>query len=276
MVTDPARRAACIAAFAALSLAAACARPPPRVASAGIAVDTVRLLAYNIHHGEGMDDAVDLKRIAAQIRDIDPDLVALQEVDSATARTGRVDQAAELGRLTRLQPVFGRFIAYQGGAYGMALLSRWPVVTSENVVLPDGEEPRTALSATLRSPDTGQQVRFVGIHFYRSGEERLAQSTRLQRHLRGHDLPTILAGDFNSRPDSRVMSQLAENWLVVPKGEDHYSFPSYAPDEEIDFILLRPAGAFRVIDQRLLDEPIASDHRPLVADVILLRRTEPD
>ena len=76
----------------------------------GAAADTIRILAYNIHHGAGMDGILDLRRVAALIRELDPDLVALQEIDSATTRTGGVDQAAELGRLTGLTPIFGRFV----------------------------------------------------------------------------------------------------------------------------------------------------------------------
>ena len=178
------------------------------------APDTLRVLAYNIHHGEGMDEALDLERIAALIREVDPDLVTLQEVDSVTSRTNAIDQAAELGRLTGLKPVFGRFMSYQGGAYGMALLSRWEISESANYRLPDGAEPRTALSAVVTSPKTGRRLRFVGIHFYRTAEERLAQAVTLERLLSESAIPTILAGDFNSTPDSEVIIHLANSWAV--------------------------------------------------------------
>lgn len=236
------------------------AAPPP---------DTVRVLAYNIHHGEGMDEVVDLERIADLIRSVDPDLVALQEVDSATTRTDGVHQAAELGRLTGLEPVFGAFMPYQGGAYGMALLSRWPIASSRNLRLPDGAEPRTALAVTVASPTTGRRVRFVGIHFYRTDDERLAQATRLEEHLAGDTVPTLLAGDFNSTPDSDVMAHLSRRWAIVTKGADHLTFPSYAPDREIDFVLFRPEGRWEVAARRLLDEPVASDHRPVVVELVL-------
>ena len=242
--------------------------PPPTAASA----DTLRLLAYNIHHGEGMDEELDLERIAALIREVDPDLVTLQEVDSVTSRTMGVDQVAELGRLTGLQPVFGRFMAYKGGAYGMALLSAWSVAESVNYRLPDGEEPRTALAAIVTSPKTGQSLRFVGIHFYRTDEERLAQAIALEGLLGDDTIPTILAGDFNSTPDSEVMQHLADSWHVVAKGADHFTFPSYEPAREIDFVLLRPRDVFEVAAQRLLDEPVASDHRPVVVDLIYQNR----
>jgi len=195
-------------------------------------------------------------------------LVTLQEVDSVTSRTNGIDQAAELGHLTGLRPVFGRFMPYQGGAYGMALLSRWPISETANVRLPDGEEPRTALTAVVTSPKTGRSLRLVGIHFYRTAQERLAQAVALEDVLRGDPLPTILAGDFNSTPDSEVMVHLARSWDVVAKGEDHLTFPSYGPVEEIDYFLLRSPGRLDVVAQRLLDEPVASDHRPLLLDLL--------
>lgn len=87
----------------------------------------IRVLTYNIHHGEGLDGKVDLGRIAQVIQQAAPDVVALQEVDLGTERTGRVDQAAELGRLTGLHAVFGKAFDYSGGRYGAALLSRWSI-----------------------------------------------------------------------------------------------------------------------------------------------------
>lgn len=243
----------------------------PHQRPAGTA-DTLRILSYNIHHGEGMDSVVDLARIAALIRDVDPDLVALQEVDSVTSRTDSVDQAAELGSLTGLESLFGSFMPYRGGAYGMALLSRWRFAASENLRLPDGEEPRTALSAVVTLPRSGQRVRFVGIHFYRTDEERLAQAQRLEELLGDDAIPTVLAGDFNSTPGSDVMAHLAESWSVVDKGDDHLTFSSYAPDREIDFVLFRPAERFEVADQRLITEPVASDHRPVVVDLMVRER----
>ncbi len=236
--------------------------PPP---------DTLRVMAYNIHHGEGMDSVVDLVRIADLIRRADPDLVALQEIDSVTERTGGVDQAAELGRLTGLTSVFGSFMPYQGGSYGMAVLSRWPVVESENLRLPPGAEPRTALSVTVRSPRTLRTLRFVGIHFYATEEERLAQAEHLEAHLTEEQGPVMLVGDFNSTPGSAVMARLEEGWWILDKGDDHLTFPSWAPAREIDFALLRPADSFEVLNHRLLNDPVASDHRPLVADVVLGR-----
>ena len=258
-----------VATFAVLLLlaAAGCGRAAPRDDIA--AADTIRVLVYNIHHGEGMDEVLDLDRIAALIREVDPDLVTLQEVDSVAGRTDGVDQAQELGRLTGLNAVFGRFMSYDGGAYGMAVLSRWSISESTNIRLPDGEEPRTSLAITVDIPESGRSLRLVGIHFYRTEEERLAQAQTLEQALGNSDIPTILAGDFNSTPDSEVMKYLSENWTILEKGEDRFTFSSYDPVREIDFVLVRPAGKFDVLSQVVLDEPVASDHRPVVAELLL-------
>ncbi|MEJ2539999.1 MAG: endonuclease/exonuclease/phosphatase family protein [Gemmatimonadota bacterium] len=231
--------------------------------------DTIRVLAYNIHHGEGMDSVVDLERIAALIRSVDPDLVALQEVDSVTTRTGGVDQAAELARQTGLEARYGAFMPYREGAYGMAVLSRWPIESATNHRLPDGEEPRSALGVTVRSPATGRRLYFVGIHLYRTEEERMAQATVLDSTLAVVGLPAILAGDFNSTPDSPVMRRLRSSWAVVDKGADRLTFPSYAPEREIDFVLVRRGSGFRVLSRRVLDEPVASDHRAVFVELLM-------
>jgi endonuclease/exonuclease/phosphatase family metal-dependent hydrolase len=246
----------------------ACAPDVPAGADDGVTADTIRILAYNRHHGEGMDSIVDLERIAAIILALDPDLVALQEVDSVATRTMGVDQAAELGRLTSMQHVFGGFMPYQGGMYGMAVLSRLPIEEAHNHRLPDGAEPRTALGITVTTP-AGHRVRFVGIHFYRTEEERLAQAIRLEALLADDDTPTILAGDFNSEPGTAVMTHLASSWEFVDKGEDSLTFSSFDPVREIDFVLLRPRGHFLPINERLLVEPVASDHRPVVVELAI-------
>lgn len=231
--------------------------------------DTIRLLAYNIHHAEGMDSVTDLSRIAEFISALDPDLVTLQEVDSVTDRTGRVDQAAVLGELTGMSSAFGRFMPYQGGAYGMAILSRWPIEEVTNLRLTDGEEPRTALAVRVRTPESNEELLLVGIHFYRTEEERMAQATDLNELLSEELAPVILAGDFNSTPGSPVMNQLQASWTLLDKGDDRFTFSSFDPVREIDFVLLRPSSRFDVLDHRPLNEPVLSDHRPIWTELTL-------
>lgn len=230
---------------------------------------SLRVLAYNIKHGQGMDGAIDLRRIAEVIERAEPDVVALQEVDSMVERSGRVDQATVLGELTGMHSVFGAFFDYQGGRYGMALLSRYPFIAHTNHLLPKGVEHRAALAGRIRVGDDGPEVIVVGIHLVWTGEERHSQAARLIEIFRGETTPIILAGDFNSTPDSEVMTLLATVWEMPPKGEDRFTFPSNVPDREIDYILYRPAERFQVVEQRVLHEPLASDHRPLLLELEL-------
>jgi len=238
------------------------------LSSQGAAPDTLRVVAYNIHHGEGMDGEVDLARIAALVTALEPDLVALQEVDRSVERTGVVDQAARLGTLTGMAVAFGAFMPHQGGDYGMAVLSRWPIVASHNHRLPDGEEPRSALAVRVRSPTTGRELVFVGIHLYRTEPERVAQAARIAAIFATVEVPVMLAGDFNSEPGSPVLALLARTWRFVEKGADRLTFPSTGPEREIDFVAYRPADAFTVLRQQLLDEPVVSDHRPLFVELV--------
>jgi endonuclease/exonuclease/phosphatase family metal-dependent hydrolase len=242
---------------ASTSRATATAQPPV----------SLRILAYNIKHGLGMDSVIDLKRVARVINELQPDIVTLQEVDSAVERTSGVDQTTVLGELTGMHSVFGTFFDYQGGRYGMALLSKYPFISYTNHLLPKGVEHRAALAGTIRVGENGPEVIVVGIHLVWTGDERYTQAQRLTEIFRDERRPVILAGDFNSRPDSDVMALLGKSWHIPDKGDDRFTFPSDAPDREIDFIIYRPEDRFEVVEHRVIDEPVASDHRPLLLEL---------
>tara|TARA_R110002126_G_scaffold12416_9_gene54014 strand:+ start:4197 stop:5024 length:828 start_codon:yes stop_codon:yes gene_type:complete len=221
------------------------------------------VLSYNIKRGYGNDGVTDLTRAAELIRRLDPDLVALQEIDNGCTRSGGIDQMAELEKLTGMHAAFGAFMPYQGGEYGMGLLSRYPILESTNHVLPEGAEPRTALDARVQLP-CGDQLLLCGVHFYASEAERLAQAQALADVYAGCSLPMIVAGDFNSEPGSVVLDVIENHWTNADKGEDRFTFSSTAPTSEIDFILYRPADRFEVVSIDVLDEPLISDHRPVL------------
>jgi endonuclease/exonuclease/phosphatase family metal-dependent hydrolase len=243
--------------------------------------EKLRVLSYNIHHGQGVDGRLDLERIARVITQAQPDLVLLQEVDRGAARTGGVDQAAMLGQLTALTPVYGAFMDFEGGSYGMALLSRWEIVRSRNASLPGAcvncpcnpfpcPEARSSLIAAVRSPETGRQVVLSGVHFYQAEDERLAQARALADELAAEKAPVIMAGDFNSRRGTLVMDALDSGWIILPKDSAPGTFPSVAPDREIDFVLIRKDAEVEVRGHVVLDDAVASDHRPIVADLLLI------
>jgi endonuclease/exonuclease/phosphatase family metal-dependent hydrolase len=230
---------------------------------------TVRVLTYNIHHGEGRDGRIDLSRLAGVIKSVQPDVVALQEVDEGTERSGSVDQLAEFERLTDMHAEFGNAMDYSGGGYGVAVLSRWPVLTTANHPLPSSpdREPRTALTVQLRAGEDGPLLQFTSTHLDQGPdpENRLAQARQLNELLASAEAqPGILAGDMNSRPDTEVMEILQTHWTMAPAVDPSPASPSGRPRLRVDYVLFRPAESWRVLESRIIDEPVASDHRPLL------------
>ena len=224
---------------------------------------SLRLLAYNIRHGKGIDGEIDLERIAELILKFAPDVVALQEVDRGTERTGGVDQAAELARLTGFDSFFAKFMDYQGGEYGMAILTRLPIIEAQRVALPWDVEPRSSAVVTVQT-DTGP-VTVANIHFYQTPGQRLAQAKALHEALDGVTHPVVWIGDFNSVRGDEVMSWL-DPWYAQPvKDGPPDTFRADQPSREIDFIIFRPEEAFLVLAHEVVNEPIISDHRPVLA-----------
>jgi endonuclease/exonuclease/phosphatase family metal-dependent hydrolase len=228
----------------------------------------LRVLSYNIHHSEGGDGKVDLGRIARVINDAHPDLVALQEVDSGTKRTAGVDQPRRLAELTKLEFVFGDNISYEGGRYGNAVLSRFPIVRHKNHPLPShykGEQ-RGVLEVEARLPNGRPPLVFYATHFDYRGNydgERM-ESARLVNQLVAQrpDATAILAGDLNATPESKPLTELATAWGRDPRLSPTY--PAASPASQIDHVLFRPADRWRVVESRVINEAVASDHRPLL------------
>ena len=226
---------------------------------------TVRVLSYNIHHGEGTDGKLDLPRLAKVIRAADPDVVALQEVDDKTKRTKGVDQTAELARLTGLHGAFGKAIDYEGGGYGQAVLIRVPFGKGTVHTLP-GEpdrEQRIAFAVPLKLD--GHELTFATTHLHHQNDEfRQKQAAKLTAVFADAKTPVIVAGDLNANPDSKPLAVLTPTWAVAT-GDKLLTFPAGKPAKQIDYVLFRPAGVFKIVDVKVIDEPVASDHRPLLA-----------
>lgn len=234
---------------------------------------SLRVLSYNVHHGEGGDGRIDLERIAGVIRAANPDLVALQEVDRGARRTGDVDQGAEYLRRTGLHGWFGGAMPFQGGEYGQVLLSRWPLEAPRVLRLPGttGREPRIAVVARVRVPGAGW-VRWAGCHLdaSRGDEDRWEQVAALDRVLGAGAEPLLLAGDFNDVPESRSMRRLAGEegrWDDLAGAWAAPTIPAEAPRSRIDYVLGTPRGRWEAVASGVLPEAVASDHRPLWVDV---------
>lgn len=234
----------------------------------------LRVLSYNIHHAEGMDRKLDVPRIAEVIRSVQPDLVAVQEVDKLVQRTQNVDQPAELARLTQMHVVFGANIKLQGGHYGNAVLSKYPVAQHTNHLLPslDDGEQRGVIEALITVPDLQTPLRLYATHLdYRADEaERLASADMINKLIAGFPAqPALLAGDLNATPKSQTLKRFDAVWTKV-NPQPLPTIPVAKPNRQIDFILYRPQDRWKVIEVKVLDEAIASDHRAIFAILELL------
>lgn len=229
----------------------------------------LRILTYNIHHGAGMDGKIDLQRTARVIQAARPDLVALQEVDRQSRRAGGVDQAAKLGELTGMNVAFGRAMDFDGGQYGVALLSKFPIGQTRTYALPtdQGFEPRALLEAQIEPPAGGAKITFLVTHLdqYRNPRQRERQAARILALTSATTgAPRILAGDLNARPDDPALLALLKQWTDPVTETPFFTCPADAPAERIDYVLFRPALRFRLAEARVLDERMASDHRPVL------------
>ena len=231
----------------------------PKIHADGADQPTLRVLTYNIHHGQGTDGKFDYARIAKIIKDLKPDIVALQEVDHNTNRASGVDQAKRLGELTGLKHAFGTAMHFSGGQYGEAILSRFPLKDVKSYRLPfrAGQEPRCALAARIQ-PDNGlPEFIFVGTHLcHQSKETRTEQAQRINRLFAAQGgAPVVLAGDLNARPGSDPMKELLkERWI-----------DAITPQSRIDYVLYRSSDPWRVLEVNIVDDRVASDHRPVFA-----------
>jgi endonuclease/exonuclease/phosphatase family metal-dependent hydrolase len=240
--------------------------------------DTIRVLCYNIHYGQGTDGEYDIERLAKVIKRADPDLVALQEVDVGVKRSGRVHEAQRLAELTGMAVRFGPTQHYEGGLFGNAVLTRLEILNVQIHPLPYTEStaerttyPRGAIAVTVRAPG-GEPLRFVSTHFQHNvPDDRVAEAKAINRLFAGGDAstPTILAGDMNATPDAEPIKILLEKWSHAIDDPPAPSAPATKPRSRIDYVFFRPAGRFRLVTATVIDEPLASDHRPIFAELDL-------
>jgi endonuclease/exonuclease/phosphatase family metal-dependent hydrolase len=213
--------------------------------------------------------------------------VAVQEVDQKTRRSEGVDQAAELARLTGMEVVFGRNIDFEGGGYGTAVLTKLPVQSSESVKLksyyaptPQNPEQRGVQILELGAKD-GPSLVFMCTHLdYRPpDEERMNSALTINVLARKRpNEPMIIAGDSNATPESRVIREFEKEWKIAgangsakTTSKPILTIPVDTPNRWIDYVMYRPADKWKVVEVRVLDEAVASDHRALVA---VLRRVQ--
>lgn len=239
-------------------------------------IPTLRVLNYNIHHANPPGEAtkIDIQAIANEINAVNPHIVALQEVDVFTGRSGKeLHQAEELGKLTGMNAYFFKSIDYDGGEYGLAILSKLPVTSTELIRLPTAEgtrgEPR--ILAVTEININGKQLIFACTHLdaQRNDTNRMLQINEIDKYFstKPTAVPVIIAGDFNATPDSEVIKVLDKRFTRTCTGADcAFTIPQINPTKTIDFIAYKPVESLNVVEHRVISSATyASDHLPVFA-----------
>ena len=220
----------------------------------------VKIMSYNVRHCAGMDLVVDYDRTAEVITDNQPDVVAIQELDSMTGRSGRKYQLEELANRTNYYPVFGKAIDYDGGGYGVGVLIKEQPLSTKWIPLP-GEEPRVLLVVELKD------YVIACTHLDLEEAERLASAPLIIEEAQRWEKPFILAGDWNDTPESQLLKELTK-YFTINSGTD-FTFPADVPNECIDYVATYNSHSAKTLESVVVDEPEASDHRPLMVKIQL-------
>jgi len=232
-------------------------------------------MSYNVRHGISMDGNPSMDAQAGIINQQSPHWLGLQEIDHFCQRSGSIDQTKKYGKLTGMQGYFGKFMDFDSGEYGMAVLSNLPVEKTKILKLPAGAEPRVAIIQTLLLPNT-LKIALVNVHFdWTKPAYRLPQAETLINYLEDLQLPTIILGDYNAKPGSPTLDFFQKSGFhPVQKSDSTLTWPADNPRVEIDHVFIRNTPQVRITPKHImvLDEPTASDHRPVVAQLVIEQR----
>ena len=238
---------------------------------------SLRVMSYNVHSCIGTDGKHSLKRIAEVLKRYQPDVIALQELDSAKQRSGGGDQAQALAEILGMEYHFHSVFELAGGLYGNAVLSRFPMKRVRSGILPQPEgkrskEPRGALWTKIEVD--GQEVNIVNTHLGLSSRERATQANELlsSAWLGSCSGPTVFCGDLNISRGSPLYRRFTENYkdtqFAAPNHKPRNTWISHMPIRCLDYILVsnhfETDACFIPVGHK---EKRASDHLPVLADI---------
>ena len=231
---------------------------------------TTTVLSYNLCHGQGLDDQVDLIRQAAVISSRHPRFVALQELDRRVKRSGFVDEPAKLAELTGYKAFFGKAIPLgdEGGEYGICILTADQNAELAAFFALPGKEPR-AFVAVRGHLEDGNEVIFACTHLDLDEENRIASVRLINEWVKLQPLPVLFMGDFNCKGKSAPYQALCTTWQSAWGDTPQPTHPANAPKIDIDHLFMFPKDAWNVDCMTVVEELVASDHRPIEGKVAL-------
>ncbi|RAI40906.1 endonuclease/exonuclease/phosphatase family protein [Rhodoplanes roseus] len=225
---------------------------------------TFRVMTWNIHGALGRNPRFDIARVLELIKRHDPDIVALQEVDSRRPRSDDTETFAVVERTLGHYGLGAKTIVTSDGAYGQMLLSRWKPSHWDvhDISFPE-REPRRAIVAEIVTPHGPARV--IATHLGLSFGERRTQVRALLELIDGGPQTTVVVGDFNDWLFAGSVRAVLRR--ACPGRSRFRTFPSWCPMLRLDRIYCRPAEA---LVHAYTDRAAAgiSDHLPVIADVV--------
>lgn len=227
-------------------------------------VHKVRLTSYNIQHGKGMDGRIDYDRQARILRKAHADVAAIQEVDSATRRCEGLYSLGEIGRKAKMYATFAPTIKYQGGKYGIGILSKKRPLSVHRIPLPGREEPRMLLVAEFK------HYVVACAHLTLTDEDRMASLPLIVAEASKWQKPFLIMGDLNDEPGMPFYNEMQKHFLFLNPSYDK-TFPADKPNICIDHVaIFKPTATpeFTLSYYHTwVGEEDYSDHRPLHAKI---------
>lgn len=228
---------------------------------------SLRVMSLNMKEGGSYAD-YKAQPYVDFIRQYNPDVVLLQEVDNFTTRNGNKDLLTEIASELGMFPYYAKSFTYQGGAFGVAILSKYPCFKAGRVISsPAGaNEPRACGWVCIQLPG-GETVRVASVHLAVESEDMRVKNIADYNSelMKDYTTPTLIGGDFNATPDSNTVSYARINWQNLG-GTTDFTIPASNPNRRLDYIMGFPkhwtCSNFQVDAQ-----PALSDHCALIADL---------
>ena len=243
------------------------------------AQDTLTVMSYNIYHGEQAyeEGKGNLEDVAGLIREVNPDFVALQEVDEMTGRLAALNNGRpfslvdSLAKLTGMHGYFGQAMAFDGGGYGEGLLTQRKLKTHKKMLpIPKGGEKRAVLYVKAETK-SGIPFTFAGTHLcHQYQANRVAQAKAIKNYFGGKK-NVMIVGDFNFRPESKPYRVIEKPWLdaaIAANNQPDMTYPFEGPDRRIDYIFLPKQSNWEILSIKTIKRSY-SDHLPLVAKIVI-------
>lgn len=228
----------------------------------------VRVLSYNIRHGENKWGESNLRDVLKVIQQHKPHLVALQAVDSLDENGVVNHQLRRLAAQTGMYYLYGASDSTSNGSQGVGILSQWPFEKSQKLILPNspGADPR-ALLCGLVSPVKGLSFRICNARLeYASVFDRALQSAYVNQLLVNSIQPVLLALDMGARPNEQPYYSYRAQWLDAAKGSYLPTWTEGVSGDRLDYLMALKNTRVRVKSYKVIQEyPDASDHYPILA-----------